>query len=372
MSEQNGWIIKIGEKSFGVYSTAQLKQLVNNGKLIASSDVRRNDSKQWIKASEIPGLFDSGLRQKPNSPDPRTSQASPFPTFSPTVKPHSQTNVLPASVNPGQSRSPQGGGNAAKPKQTIKYRSSFAIPANKIEILSYLILGLAAFNFFGIIASNIERHVIRDTAKIITKNAIEEFRQNGRASSLSLNYPVETRLTLLVLGIPNYIRFGLLVSILGLLSVLWFQSRDNKSGAIPIGYVAAAIGCVLAGFVIPVLGGVLVLLKVFSSIFVSSVSIFCYQGFLIPIAMLLKHWQEKTGKDKSKGLVFISIGLIAAGAVFVIFGFRFAVRTASGYGMTGTLVLVFGAAVLAAGTAVLGWAMLSFSKQLRLSAKSSR
>jgi truncated hemoglobin YjbI len=64
------WYVRVGTKEQGPFSSSELKQLVRQGSIIASSEVRRAPNGKWIAAIHVKGLLQSGSPKTTPRPHP--------------------------------------------------------------------------------------------------------------------------------------------------------------------------------------------------------------------------------------------------------------------------------------------------------------
>ena len=84
------WYLRIGDKKHGPFSSSQLKQLAENGRVTALSQVRKGESGDWVLASKVKGLVATGDSELPSPKKANMDQVSPQ-AESATSKPLDET-----------------------------------------------------------------------------------------------------------------------------------------------------------------------------------------------------------------------------------------------------------------------------------------
>jgi hypothetical protein len=94
------WFVRQGEKTFGPFDAAKLKQLASAGKINAATEVSQSSSGPWAAAGRIRGLFGSSPPSpQPTVPSPQQNEqgvavaALPFSEESPHITPFSSSNA---------------------------------------------------------------------------------------------------------------------------------------------------------------------------------------------------------------------------------------------------------------------------------------
>ena len=75
------WFVRRGEIERGPLSSQELKQLVENGTVIATDNVRTEEKPEWREAGTIKGLFQLESAASPAPlPQPSPAEAPPQPS----------------------------------------------------------------------------------------------------------------------------------------------------------------------------------------------------------------------------------------------------------------------------------------------------
>ncbi len=87
----NEWYVRIGEKEYGPFASAKLKQLADAGKISPETLVRLGTDGKWVPASKVKGLFESAPTQPsaslppPDAPQPAIAPSPPPPPIVPPI-----------------------------------------------------------------------------------------------------------------------------------------------------------------------------------------------------------------------------------------------------------------------------------------------
>ncbi len=78
MSEE--WIVRVQGREYGPAALDTLQEWKSEGRLLPGNEVRRTDADTWMRAQEIPGLFDGPASSPPDrhrmEPPPRLPLAA--------------------------------------------------------------------------------------------------------------------------------------------------------------------------------------------------------------------------------------------------------------------------------------------------------
>ena len=55
------WFIVRDDKRYGPYPMGQMKEFASSGKLLPIEVVSETGAEPWVPASQVPGLFESGI-----------------------------------------------------------------------------------------------------------------------------------------------------------------------------------------------------------------------------------------------------------------------------------------------------------------------
>ena len=327
------WIVRIGEKSYGPYSGAQLKQLSEQGKINAATLVRKHDSQQWFKAEKLKGLF----------PDQATPPVNPDPGSPPDINNLDLGDVLANDpVMPIQQPrvKPR---PADQVKRVVKNR--FPIQAMMVNLVAYSLLALAVFSILGTLNGLAATFLVEAE---LSNDSLNPF--SSRGSHL---------LFIVLAGVASIFKWGIVIGTVILVGLIWNDHRDEK--LMPVNCVGPAVGGPILSIILSFLGVAVAFVAIRAFLVLSPVLFVMFYGFLIPLAFLLGNWQKFSKVEAIKNVHIISASITGVSILIYLLGFAFRFV---GSPVVSSLATSMSEFIYAASAGFLGYAIMMFTKKV--------